>query len=145
MRFDFPDTWAILHFTGQIHHTRKVRRNITMSRKLYPTNVVKQAKSVLDAWNRIEPDLAFGALNTASISSDLCEAATILSQITSLEKQLLELRNRRDALYVSMWNKVKRVRSGMLSEYGDDSLQYELVGGTRLSKRKPYKRRSGSL
>jgi hypothetical protein len=44
-----------------------------------------------------------------------------------------------------MWDKVKRVRAGVKANYGDDSSQYEMVGGTRLSERKPPTRRITSL
>jgi hypothetical protein len=37
---------------------------------------------------------------------------------------------------------MKRIRSVIKGTYGDDSSQYELVGGTRLSDRKPYRRRT---
>ncbi len=54
----------------------------------------------------------------------------------ALGAQLTDARNRRDALYTAIWSKVKRVRSGVKGIYGDDSSQYEMVGGTRLSERK---------
>jgi hypothetical protein len=44
-----------------------------------------------------------------------------------------------------MWDKVKRVRAGVKANYGDDSSQYEMVGGTRLSERKSPTRRTTSL
>jgi len=57
--------------------------------------------------------------------------------LASLEVQLTEVRNQRDALQQSTWDKVKRVRAGVKGHYGDDSSQYEMVGGTRLSEGKP--------
>ena len=36
-----------------------------------------------------------------------------------------------------MWDKVKRVRAGVKANYGDDSQQFEMIGGTRTSERKP--------
>jgi hypothetical protein len=41
-----------------------------------------------------------------------------------------------------MWDKVKRVRAGVKANYGDDSQQYEMVGGTRMSERKRMRRAS---
>jgi hypothetical protein len=49
---------------------------------------------------------------------------------------LTDKRNQRDALYTQIWDKVKRVRNGKKGIYGDDSSQYEVIGGTRLSERK---------
>ena len=46
------------------------------------------------------------------------------------------------ALYTTIWDKVKRVRNGMKAIYGDDSSQYEMIGGTRLSERKAPARKA---
>jgi hypothetical protein len=35
---------------------------------------------------------------------------------------------------------MKRVRAGVKANYGDDSQQYEMVGGTRMSERKTPRR-----
>jgi hypothetical protein len=40
-----------------------------------------------------------------------------------------------------MWGKVKRARAGVKANFGDNSSQYEMVGGTRLSERKPRTRK----
>ena len=69
-------------------------------------------------------------------------AATLESQMASLEAQLTDARNRRDALYTGIWDKVKRVRNGVKAMYGDDASQYEMIGGTRLSERKPPTRKT---
>lgn len=34
--------------------------------------------------------------------------------------------------YEGLWDKVKRVRNSVKANYGDDSSQYEMVGGMRL-------------
>ena len=58
--------------------------------------------------------------------------------------QLTNLRNQRNDLFVSIWDKVKRVRNGVKANYGDDSSQYEMVGGTRLSERKSPTRKAST-
>jgi len=115
-----------------------------MSKKLFPTDVLNQGKSVLDAWRQIDDQLSFGALNTAALTVDINRARGIEEAITNLENQLTDMRNQRDAANVSLWDKVKRVRAGVKATYGDDSSQYEMVGGTRLSERKPPTRRIAS-
>jgi hypothetical protein len=60
--------------------------------------------------------------------------------LAALEAQLLEVRDRRDELYLAAWDKVKRMRAGIKGLYGDDSSEYELVGGTRRSERKRARR-----
>jgi len=112
------------------------RRNNKMSKKLFPTDVLAQAKSVLDAWRQINTEMTFGDLDCGALDQDLTTAFSVDAQLTNLETQLTNVRNQRDAINQSVWNKVKRVRAGVKANYGDDSSQYEMVGGTRLSERK---------
>ena len=53
---------------------------------------------------------------------------------------MTDLRNQRDAANQDLWDKVKRLRAGVKASYGDDSSQYEMVGGTRMSERKTARR-----
>jgi hypothetical protein len=61
--------------------------------------------------------------------------AAVLS-LVSLENQMTEMRNQRDALCEAAWDKVRRMRAVIKGMYGFDSPQYELAGGTRTSDRK---------
>jgi len=114
-----------------------------MSKKLYPTDVMRQAERVLDVMNQIDRNLAFDILNAEVLSSNITEAGTTLDRILSLKIELIRLRRERDEQLIALWDKVKRARVGMRSFYGDDSSEYEMVGGTRLSDRKPNTRRRG--
>jgi len=111
-----------------------------MSKKLYPADVLGRARHVLDAWDQISSTLAFGDLDTAAMTTDIDRATALASRMKSLEVELVDLRNQRDAAYLSLWDKIKRVRSGIKAVYGDDSSQYEMVGGTRRSERKAPRR-----
>ena len=113
-----------------------------MSKKLFPTDVINQGKNVLDAWRQIDDQLSFGALDTAALTVDINRARGIEEAITNLENQLTNMRNQRDAANNSVWDKVKRARAGVKATYGDNSSQYEMVGGTRLSERKTPTRRT---
>ncbi len=113
-----------------------------MTKKPYPTDIVKQAQSVQDAWKQINATMTFGDLTSEMLSTDIAQAGPLENQITDLETQLTNLRNQRDDLYLGMWDKLKRVRSGIKGNYGDNSSQYEMVGGTRLSERKSPVRRT---
>jgi len=101
-----------------------------------PTDILEQAQSVLDAWNQINKTMSFGTVTNALLLADITQATLLVSQMNTLEVQITNLRNQRDALYTELWDKVKRVRGGVKANYGDDSSQYEMVGGTRLSERK---------
>jgi hypothetical protein len=116
-----------------------------MTKKQYPSDVLSQAQTIVTAWNQIGPTVVLGTLTPAALTTDITAATTLEVQMASLELQLTNARNQRDALLYGMWDKVKRVRAGVKANYGDDSSQYEMVGGTRLSERKSPTRRTTSL
>jgi hypothetical protein len=113
-----------------------------MATKQYPTNVLKQAQDILSTWNQISTTLTFGTLTPASLTADITATTALESEMAKLEALLTDKRNQRQALCLAMWDKVKRVRNGVKAIYGDDSSQYEMVGGTRLSERKTRTRKA---
>ena len=117
-----------------------------MPKKTYPSNVVEQAQDVLVGWGQVDTDMTFsaGSVTTDTLRADISAAMPMEAAISSLEKQLAEARDQRDLLYISIWDKVKRVRAGIKANYGDDSQQYEKVGGTRMSERKPRARKASA-
>ena len=48
-----------------------------MTKKLYPTDIVKQAQSVLDAWKQISATLTFGDLTSEMLSTDVAQAGPL--------------------------------------------------------------------
>ena len=112
-----------------------------MRRKLYPINVLSRAKRIAVAWDRIEMIAAPGVFTKSTFAADITQAEAIESQIRNAELELADLRNQRDALYLSLWDKVKRVYACVKGIYGDDSTQYEIVGRKRASQRKRRVRR----
>jgi hypothetical protein len=113
-----------------------------MSKPRFPSNLIKQAQDLLTGWNQITPVPTPNGITTTAFSADITAAIALEGQIAALEKQLTDKRNLRDAQYGAMWDKMKRFRSMIRGTYGDDSSQYELVGGTRLSDRRPYRRKT---
>src|SRR6266496_37414 len=103
-----------------------------MPKKSYPTDVLVQAKGALDSWNQLG-DLSFGNLTATALNKDLDQAKQIDAQMVNLENQLTNLRNQRILSNQAIWEKLKRVRAGVKATYGDDSSEYEMVGGTPLS------------
>ena len=108
----------------------------------YPSDVSTQASSILEAWKQIDPVLKFGALDVAALKADLDQGQALQPEINALDAQYTALRNQRDALLGEMWDKVKRVRASVKGLYGDDSSEYEMVGGTRKSERKAPTRKA---
>jgi hypothetical protein len=113
-----------------------------MPGKPYPTDVLEQAQSVLDAMTQINVDMVIGSVTNITLGGDITQATQLLSQMNALEAQLTNLRNQRDALYTELWDKVKRVRNGVKANYGDNSSEYEMIGGTRTSERKSPTRKA---
>jgi hypothetical protein len=94
------------------------------------------------AWDHIGASLKFGSVTNTAITADLNQAEVIESQIRNAELQLAALRNQRDAVYFSLWDKLKRVYAGVKANYGDDSTEYEMVGRTRANKKKRRSRKT---
>ena len=113
-----------------------------MHKKKYPPDVIEQAQEVLQAWNQIGPNRALGTLTAAGLTTEITAANTLVSDTSRLKTQLGDKRNQRDAALASLWDKVKRVRAIVQGNYGDDSYQYDLFGGTRLSDKKAPSRRA---
>jgi len=108
----------------------------------YPSDVAVQAGSVLEAWKKIDPVLKFGTLDVAALKADIDQGKALQTEIDALDAQYTSLRNQRDALLGATWDKVKRVRASVKGLYGDDSSEYEMVGGTRKSERKTPTRKA---
>lgn len=113
-----------------------------MTTRPYPPDVLDQAYAGLEAWKKIDPELCIGDLSHTVLQSTLDQVAEALTEIDNLEVQLIDWRNRRDDLLKEAWGTVKRLRASIRGIYGDDSSQYEMVGGTRLSERKPPRRKN---
>jgi hypothetical protein len=112
-----------------------------LTQRNYPLTVLAQARTLAGAIKTIDPALQIGELTNAALEADLERSIVIQHTLSELEIQLIEQRNRRDELYGEIWKKVKRLRAGVKGIYGDDSSEYEMAGGTRLSERKPRSRK----
>ena len=111
-----------------------------MSKKFIPSDLLEQAASIQDAWSRINSKMTMGDLDLTALIEDIQMLRGVELDLVSLENQLAALRNQRSSLRESTWEKLKRVRSAIRGIYGDDSSEYDLVGGTRMSERKPRRR-----
>jgi hypothetical protein len=131
----------IMHMSENIsEHQKFERKQYAMSKKIYPTDLLNQAFSVQDAWVKIDEGLTFGSLGMGALVMDINGLRNVELSLVSLENQMTDLRNQREALQQTTWDKVKRVRASVKGMYGDDSAQYELIGGTRLSDRKSMRK-----
>ena len=113
-----------------------------MPKKIFPGDLLEQATSVQNAWIRIDQQLVVGTMTAGTLANSIKDLHQVESDLSKLELQLMEMRKERDDLQQYTWNHVKHVRAAVKGLYGDDSLQYQLVGGTRLSDRKSPRRTS---
>jgi hypothetical protein len=104
--------------------------------KSVPTDVQDQAVVINAAWEKIDPTIKLGPFTLADFKAVLSNAQTIEKDLVSLETQITDVRNKRDAANKTLWDGVKRIRKGANSTFGDDSSEYEMMGGTRSSERK---------
>ena len=107
-----------------------------MGKKLYPTNTLTQARSIVTLWDHLGTAPLLGPQGYENLRSDLDTVQELKEKINRLETELLSLRNERDTVSIQIWQQVKRARAGVMSAYGDDSTEYQLSGGTRLRDRK---------
>jgi hypothetical protein len=112
-----------------------------MGKKLYPTSTLTQARRIVSLWDHIGTAPILGPQGYENLRTDLETVQELKEKISRLEKQLLSLRNERDTTCLEIWQQVKRARAGVRSVYGDDSTEYQLSGGTRLSDRKRPRRK----
>jgi len=109
--------------------------------KPYPTDVLNKLKAAISAWKSIDPTLKIGTLSVADLEATLERGEALRHEIMSLEISLTGLRDQRDDVYSKGWGYITRLRAGMKAIYGDDSSEYEMMGGTRRSERKPRSKR----
>jgi len=113
-----------------------------MSAQTYPHDVIQQGQSVLEAWRKIDPALKVGDLAPEALEAVLTQVSQNTTKINRIKAESAEAHNERKALSKDVWDKIKRVRRGIQAIYGDDSSQFDIVGGTRISDRKPNTRKA---
>jgi len=111
-----------------------------MSKQRFPSDILEQAIDVQEAWGQIDEGLAYGNVSLAALVTDIAVMRSLDHTLSSLETQMTEVRSKRDAVCQAAWDKVKRARAGIKASFGDDSTQYEMIGGKRLSDRKPVRK-----
>jgi hypothetical protein len=91
---------------------------------------------------QIDPSWATGPVTPAAILTEVDAAGALKERFIRLQTKLLDQCDQHDELCIGIWDKVKRVHTGIKGFYGDDSTEYGIAGGTRLSDRKPSRRKT---
>jgi hypothetical protein len=111
-----------------------------MASKVSANRVLGASKGVLAVW-KANPTLKVGDETFAQYSANIEALETLDEKITDEERDLTTNRNTRDDNARTL-NKVNtRFLSLVRGQFGPDSSEYELAGGTRSSERKAPVRR----
>lgn len=105
--------------------------------KFYPRDLLEQARAALAAWQKIDPLLTLRDLSRAGLEAELNQSQQLQERMDALQAEMTAVREQQDALHLTIWDHVKRMRFMIKAVYGDDSEQYQMAGGTRVSDRKP--------
>lgn len=113
-----------------------------MGRKSFDS-VIADAETLIRVWGE-NPKLSLGDLTLADFQATIAAFRTLNSNTEDAKTQLTKLTNDRTDEAARIQGIITRARSGARAQFGPDSSQYEQLGGTRSSDRKPPKRKGGS-
>ena len=88
--------------------------------------------------------LTLGDITLPGHKADVAELVSLRKHIKDLKTELTDLVNLGNARAKTIRKTVTRARSGARAIFGPDSSQYEQLGGTRESERKPTKRKNAA-
>ncbi len=77
-----------------------------------------------------------GGLDAAGMTTEADKAQKQLDELDALNRKRKQLVTDKNAAVKALKVLIKRLRTGVKAEYGDDSTEYEKVGGKRSSERK---------
>lgn len=104
------------------------------------TNLISEdvriaAENILKVWSA-NPDFKLKEVSLETFRAEANGFASILAAIAEKEEALKPLRNDRDDLALKLNRLCTRTRAGIKGYFGENSTEYETVGGTRTSERK---------
>ena len=104
-------------------------------------DIVADAERLLRVWNDNDK-LSLGDVTREGFQAMLATFKTTRSHTEDLRTQLTASVNDTNSQASAIQDLVVRGRSGARAQFGADSTQYEQLGGTRASERKPRAKKS---
>ncbi|CAN5357191.1 hypothetical protein BH10ACI1_BH10ACI1_25340 [soil metagenome] len=105
---------------------------------------VQKAQQRTDGMKSIEPALDLGnGVSVATMEAAITKVSNGISAYNTLLSQLDQMGNDIEADIKSMNELSSRALKGAEFVFGADSNEYEMLGGTRTSERKKYKKKDG--
>ena len=113
-----------------------------MSFKKRTSPTLDKARERANNLATIRPDLTLGKLTLAEYQAKIAAAQTMLTAYNGLLTEADMTSDKFDGLETELkdWN--ERMLTGIATEYGKDSAEYEAAGGTRKSERNKPKRKA---
>jgi hypothetical protein len=106
-----------------------------MQQKLSEADLMAEGRRVLAVLGGVEPKLPTD-LNSARLTTILTSFDTTTSSVKSLKSDLAAAVEAKDTAMGELKEFLKRAKAGAKAAFGDDSLEYERLGGKRASERK---------
>jgi exonuclease VII small subunit len=114
-----------------------------MARARRNSNVLEQARQRLAGLKSITPVPNFGSyVSVAGYEQEITTFSSSLDIYNEMLARLDEMKNSLEAAEDSLHQMSRRILSAVEAQYGPDSSEYELAGGTRKSERERPTRRS---
>ena len=110
----------------------------------FPADHLDQVGAVLTAWEQIDPNLKLGDLTLAEAKAKLTAARETDQKVEQLNLQRTAAIDSRNTQFLDLRDMVSRLRSLVRAVHGPDSSEYNQVGGTRTSERKPRAKKGGA-
>lgn len=103
--------------------------------------LLKEAGQVKEALEKIGPGLP-DSINVGELETRIAALEAKVSAIDAVNAEKTRLVNEKKDDAESLSDYIVRIRSGVLSVFGKDSSEYDMVGCVRLSERKKGKKHS---
>lgn len=107
-----------------------------MAKKPSPPDTKAQAREIREAWTNIGRDTRYGNISLSDFSNAVDDLDRTEMRVRNLEDQLNAARDEQTERRGNVWDMTKRIRSGVKSIHGDDSIECERFGNVRMSERK---------
>jgi hypothetical protein len=103
-----------------------------------PKDIMEKYARILSAWQTLAPSKSFGGMTVQQFEEACFPSKEMRGLIETLQAQMTQAINSRDAADDGTSAKIQQVVAGVLADpaYGPDSDLYEAFGYTRKSERK---------
>lgn len=106
-------------------------------------DILADAERLIRVWTA-NPTLSLGDVTLPVLTAKVATLRATRATTDGLRTQLTQSVNDGNSQSAELLDITVRARSGAKAQFGQDSTQYEQLGGTRSSDRKPPKRKGGA-